>query len=61
MQGHRRRLDGADQAGGRFSLNPHQNLKGKVKYDDGAAADFRSTRLTEVTCNHASAQRHRGR
>jgi hypothetical protein len=40
---------------GRFSLNPHQSLKGKVKYDDGAAADFRSTRLTEVTCGSNSA------
>jgi hypothetical protein len=39
---------------GRFSLNPHADLKGKVKYDDGAAADFRSTRLTEVTCNFAA-------
>jgi hypothetical protein len=45
---------GSIHTGGRFSLNPHENLKGKVKYDDGAAADFRSTRLTEVTCNHAS-------
>jgi hypothetical protein len=45
---------GSIQGGGRFSLNPHQNLHGKVKYDDGAAADFRSTRLTEVTCNPAS-------
>jgi hypothetical protein len=40
---------------GRFSLNPHQNLKGKVKYDDGTAADFRSTRLTELTCGSNSA------
>ncbi len=39
---------------GQFSLNPHQNLKGKVQYRDGAAADFRSTRLTEVSCNFAS-------
>ena len=40
----------------RFSLNPHESLKGKVKYDDdGAAADFRSTRLTEVTCGSNSA------
>jgi hypothetical protein len=36
---------------GRFSLNAHVNLKGKVDYRDGAAADFRSTLLTEVTCN----------
>jgi hypothetical protein len=39
---------------GSFSLNAHVNLKGKVKYDDGADADFRSTRLTEVNCNFAS-------
>ena len=41
-------------AKGRFSLNPQENLKGKVKYDDGAAADFRSTRLTAVSCNFAA-------
>jgi hypothetical protein len=35
---------------GKFSLNAHVSLKGKVQYRDGAAADFRSTRLTEVTC-----------
>ena len=45
---------GSISTGGRFSLNAHQNLHGKVRYDDGAAADFRSTRLTEVTCNVAS-------
>jgi hypothetical protein len=36
---------------GTFSLNAHVSLKGKVQYRDGAAADFRSTRLSEVTCN----------
>ena len=36
---------------GKFSINAHANLHGKVQYHDGAAADFRSTRLTEVTCN----------
>jgi hypothetical protein len=36
---------------GKFSLNAHVSLKGKVQYRDGAAADFRSTRLTQVTCN----------
>ena len=39
---------------GKFSLDAHVNLKGKVHYRDGAAADFRSTRLTEVTCNPTS-------
>jgi hypothetical protein len=39
---------------GKFSLDAHVNLKGKVKYRDGAAADFRSTRLTDVTCNPTS-------
>ena len=38
-------------AEGKFSINAHANLHGKVQYHDGAAADFRSTRLTEVTCN----------
>jgi hypothetical protein len=42
---------------GSFSLNPHANLKGKVQYRDGAAADFRSTRLTSVSCNQ---QAHSG-
>jgi hypothetical protein len=37
-------------AEGTFSLNGHADLKGKVRYRDGAAANFRSTRLTEVTC-----------
>jgi hypothetical protein len=36
---------------GQFSLNAHVTLKGKVQYRDGAAADFRSTRLTEVNCS----------
>ena len=35
---------------GKFSLNAHVSLQGKVQYRDGAAANFRSTRLTEVTC-----------
>ncbi len=39
---------------GRFSLNAHTDLKGKVQYRDGAAANFRSTRLTEVSCNFAT-------
>ena len=39
---------------GTFSLNVHVGLKGKVQYRDGAAADFRSTRLTEVRCNLAT-------
>jgi hypothetical protein len=41
-----------------FSLNAHVSLKGKARYRDGAASDFRSTRLTEVTCN---LQAHSGR
>jgi hypothetical protein len=46
---------------GKFSLNAHVSLKGKVQYRDGAAADFRSTRLTEVTCNtNAHSARIRG-
>ena len=44
----------ATQGRGRFSLNPHENLKGKVQYRDGAAANFRSTRLTLVRCNHVA-------
>jgi hypothetical protein len=40
---------------GRFSLNAHVNLNGKVQYRDGAAADFRSTRLTAVGCTGSSA------
>jgi ribosomal protein S8E len=43
---------------GRFSLNAHVSLKGKVQYRDGAAADFRSSRLTQVSCN---ASAHSGR
>jgi hypothetical protein len=39
---------------GQFSLNPQASLKGKVQYRDGSAADFRSTRLTEVRCNFAA-------
>jgi hypothetical protein len=35
---------------GKFSLNGHADLKGKVRFRDGTAADFRSTRLIEVTC-----------
>ncbi len=46
--------DGAISTGvgtqGTFSLNGHADLKGKVRYRDGAAANFRSTRLTDVTC-----------
>ena len=38
---------------GKFSLNAHVSLKGKVQYRDGAAANFRSTRITEVTCGVA--------
>jgi hypothetical protein len=37
-----------------FSMNPQENLKGKIRYEDGAAADFRSTRLTAVSCNLAA-------
>jgi hypothetical protein len=40
---------------GKFSLNAHVSLKGKVQYRDGAAADFRSTRLTAVGCTGSSA------
>jgi hypothetical protein len=36
---------------GKFALSAHENLKGKVQYRDGALADFRSTRLTDVTCS----------
>src|SRR5204862_2922017 len=39
---------------GRFSLDAHANLKGKAAYSDGTAADFRSTRLTEVTCDQTA-------
>jgi hypothetical protein len=39
---------------GTFSLNPQANLKGKISYEDGAAANFRSTRLTSVSCNHGA-------
>jgi hypothetical protein len=42
---------GTVTGGGQFGLNAHVNLKGKVSYSDGSAADFRSTRITEVTCN----------
>jgi hypothetical protein len=40
---------------GKFSLNAHVNLNGKVQYRDGASADFRSTRLTAVGCTGSSA------
>ena len=40
---------------GKFSLNAHVSLKGKAQYRDGAAADFRSTRLTAVSCDGNSA------
>jgi len=36
---------------GKFSLNAHVDLKGKAQYRDGAAANFRSSRLTTVTCS----------
>jgi hypothetical protein len=36
---------------GKFSLNAHVDLKGKAQYRDGAAANFRSSRLTAVTCS----------
>jgi hypothetical protein len=39
---------------GQFSLNAQVNLKGKVKYGDGVAADFRSTRITRVRCNFST-------
>lgn len=39
---------------GTFGMNPQENLKGKIRYEDGAAADFRSTRLTAVSCNLAA-------
>jgi hypothetical protein len=47
-------------AEGRFTLNAHADLKGKVDYRDGSAADFRSTRLTEVTCGSAGRGTVRG-
>lgn len=37
--------------GAKFSLNAHANLTGKVNHRDDGRADFRSTRLTEVSCN----------
>ena len=40
---------------GKFSLDAHVSLKGKAQYRDGAAADFRSTRLTSVSCDGNSA------
>jgi len=40
---------------GKFSLVAHVSLKGKVQYRDGAAADFRSSRLTSVSCTGSSA------
>jgi hypothetical protein len=39
---------------GSFSLNAHESLKGKVQYRDRPAADFRSTRLTDVSCNQGA-------
>jgi hypothetical protein len=45
---------GTIAAGGKFSLNAHANLNGKVQYREGAAADYRSTRLTSVTCDAAT-------
>jgi hypothetical protein len=39
---------------GKFSLNTSVSLKGKVQYTDGAAAAFRSTRITSVRCNFST-------
>jgi hypothetical protein len=40
---------------GKFSLNTGVSLKGKAQYRDGAAANFRSTRFTAVTCSGTTA------
>jgi hypothetical protein len=43
---------GGANAFGSFSLNVHQNLRGKVQYrDDATPVNFRSTRITAVNCN----------
>ncbi len=46
--------DGAISTGagteGTFSIKAHADLTGKARYRDGSAADFRSTRVTEVQC-----------
>jgi hypothetical protein len=42
---------------GKFTLNAHADLKGKISYrDDGAGVNFRSTRLTDVECTGTSAR-----
>src|SRR5206468_11376606 len=43
---------GTIAAGGKFSLDAHANLHGKVQYRE--VADFRSTRLISVTCDAAT-------
>ena len=45
----------AEAGDARFTLNPSSELRGKVDYRDGTAASFRSTRLTEVSCDGATA------
>ncbi|HYZ18290.1 MAG TPA: post-COAP-1 domain-containing protein [Gaiellaceae bacterium] len=35
---------------GTFTINAQPGLKGKAQFRDGSAADFRSTRLTEISC-----------
>jgi hypothetical protein len=46
---------GGANAFGAFSLDVHENLKGKVSYrDDTAGVNFRSTRITEVRCDSSA-------
>ncbi len=53
-------IAGTGASDGQFTLNPQaDSLKGKVAYrDDGAGVDFRSTRITKMTCDNATHSAH---
>lgn len=50
-------IPGTAGSEGKFTINAHADLKGKVDYrDDGAAVNFRSTKLNKVDCSGSSAR-----